>query len=73
MKFITGNEKQRRIMTKIFFVCGFKMKEVLLKLETFPNVYGRSDLGMVMMFQRSEFLNLHFLYLYKEMVLNSIK
>lgn len=60
-------------MLKIFFFGGFKMKEILLKLETFPNIYGRSGLGMVKMFQRSECSNSHFLYLYKEMVLKSIK
>lgn len=40
-----GNEKQRRNNDKNLFV--FKMKEVVLKLETFPRVYGRSDLGKI--------------------------
>lgn len=40
-----GNEKQRRNNDKNLSV--FKMKEVVLKLETFPSIYGSSDLGKI--------------------------
>lgn len=46
MEFITGDQKQRRNNGKnLFYV--LKMKEVAWKLETYPSIYRKSDLGKV--------------------------